>query len=189
MGLGDDMVEALERERCAKIAEEHTGGTEECCGEHVCNCPGKAIARKIRQDPGIAEKVTSTTSPAKQFTVGPPLVPGTRVKTISEKLRPDLFHPDVRSSRKWGVTGTVLKHHEAYGLSYDVRHDDGTESSYDATEIQVIDSNLNRVVTVPKIPDPKDVPQDRNPIWLWLLLGIVGFLTGWMGFIIGRLMR
>lgn len=41
---------AAERERCAKIAETNEGGTKECCGGHVCNCPGIAIAAKIRSE-------------------------------------------------------------------------------------------------------------------------------------------
>lgn len=69
----------------------------------------------------------------------PPLDPGTRVKTLSAKLSDREWMPEALLARKWGVTGTILRHHDSHGLCYDVLHDDGGEGCYDPSEFEVIE--------------------------------------------------
>lgn len=73
----------------------------------------------------------------------PPLDPGTRVRTTSKKTADKEWMPEALVARKWGMTGTIIMHHDSHGLCYDVRHDDGTEGCYDPPEFDVL-------------PEPKD---------------------------------
>lgn len=50
---------------------------------------------------------------------------GDRVKT-SEAKHDDLYTPEARENRKWGVMGTVIEQHNSHGLNYKIRHDDGS---------------------------------------------------------------
>lgn len=68
----------------------------------------------------------------------PPLDPGTRVRTNSKKTADSEWMPEALVARKWGVTGTIIMHHDSHGLCYDVRHDDGTKGCYEPTEFDVI---------------------------------------------------
>lgn len=68
----------------------------------------------------------------------PPLDPGTRVKTTSKKTSDKEWMPEALIARKWGVTGTIIMHHDSHGLCYDVQHDDGTEGCYDPNEFEVL---------------------------------------------------
>lgn len=69
----------------------------------------------------------------------PPISPGTIVKTTEPNW-------DLRSewtdagwaSRRWGVWGETITHHDSHGLCYDVRHDDGTIGCYNPSELQVV---------------------------------------------------
>lgn len=69
----------------------------------------------------------------------PPISPGTRVKTTqaNESLRQE-WTDEGWVSKKWGVQGTILTHHDSHGLCYDIRHDDGTEGCYDPSELEVV---------------------------------------------------
>lgn len=71
----------------------------------------------------------------------PPLDPGTRVKTTSKKTADREWMPEALVARKWGVTGTIVMHHDSHGLCYDVRHDDGTEGCYDPGEFEILPSS------------------------------------------------
>ena len=42
------------------------------------------------------------------------------------------------ASKKWGVRGTVIGHHDSHGLCYVVHHDDGSDGYYDPSELEVI---------------------------------------------------
>ncbi|MEK7498413.1 MAG: hypothetical protein AAB611_00975 [Patescibacteria group bacterium] len=42
------------------------------------------------------------------------------------------------ASKKWGVRGKILTHHDSHGLSYEVLHDDYTVGHYDPSEIEII---------------------------------------------------
>jgi hypothetical protein len=67
----------------------------------------------------------------------PPLDPGTRVRTTKASTPDGDWMPEVRAARRWGVPGTIMRHHDSHGLCYDVRHDDGTEGSYEPSEFEV----------------------------------------------------
>ncbi len=77
----------------------------------------------------------SMRNPTKKW---PPLDPGTRVKTTSKKTPDSEWTPEALISRKWGVMGTIVMHHDSHGLCYDVKHDDGTEGCYDPAEFDLI---------------------------------------------------
>lgn len=74
----------------------------------------------------------------KQTEKWPPLDPGTRVRTTKCRTEQKEWMPEAWVARKWGVTGTIIRHHDSHGLCYDVRHDDGTEGCYDPPEFEVI---------------------------------------------------
>ena len=42
------------------------------------------------------------------------------------------------ASRQWGVTGKIVTYHDSHGLSYEVRHPDGTIGHYDPSELQTV---------------------------------------------------
>lgn len=68
----------------------------------------------------------------------PPLKPGTTVRTT----RPDMsrrrdWTEEGWSARKWGVSGSIITHHDSHGLCYDVHHKDGTQASYNPNELEI----------------------------------------------------
>lgn len=67
----------------------------------------------------------------------PPLPPGTHVRTV----RPDWVSSDwtteALASRQWGAAGTVLRHHDSHGLTYEVLHG-ATIGHYEPRELQVL---------------------------------------------------
>ena len=67
----------------------------------------------------------------------PPISPGTLVKTTQENS--DDWTKEALKTRRWGVRGAVIAHHDSHGLCYDVRHEDGTRGSYDPSELEVDD--------------------------------------------------
>lgn len=42
------------------------------------------------------------------------------------------------ASRQWGVKGEIVAYHDSHGLSYEVRHPDGTIGHYDPTELKKV---------------------------------------------------
>lgn len=77
----------------------------------------------------------------------PPLGPGTRIKTY--KPNTDMrgeWTDEAWHSRKWGILGTILRHHDSHGLCYDVRHDDGSEAPYDPSEFDTLPKAATEVV-------------------------------------------
>lgn len=80
---------------------------------------------------------TPEPDPAKVKEKWPPLDPDTRVRTTSKSTADDEWTPGALMARKWGVAGVIVRHHDAHGLCYDVRHDDGTEGCYDPTEFDI----------------------------------------------------
>lgn len=94
------------------------------------------------QNPGIpAGGLADHTPDVKKW---PPLDPGTKVKTTKPfwSGRGD-WTGEALASRKWGVKGTILKHHDSHGLCYEVQHDDGTVGHYDPSELEVLDIYLD----------------------------------------------
>ncbi len=70
----------------------------------------------------------------------PTILPvGTKVRTTqeNESLRGE-WTEEAQISRKWGVQGTILMHHDSHGLCYDVQHDDGTVGCYDPSELELV---------------------------------------------------
>ncbi len=69
----------------------------------------------------------------------PPIAPGTKVKTTQEDpTAASQYIEGARTNCQWGVEGTVVTHHDSHGLCYDVRHADGTEQTYEPTELEVL---------------------------------------------------
>ncbi len=66
----------------------------------------------------------------------PVLAPGTEVKTTAAKV--DDWTKKAAASRRWGVKGNIVTHHDGHGLCYEVKHLDGTVGYYDPTEFEVI---------------------------------------------------
>lgn len=69
----------------------------------------------------------------------PPISPGTKVRTTQANmaLRKE-WTDECWASKKWGVQGTVITHHDSHGLCYDVRHEDGSQGCYDPSEFEVV---------------------------------------------------
>ncbi len=69
----------------------------------------------------------------------PPISPGTSVRTTQANwgLCKE-WTEEGWASKKWGVRGKVLTHHDSHGLCYEVRHEDGTVGCYDPSELEVI---------------------------------------------------
>ena len=68
----------------------------------------------------------------------PPISSGARVNTTKENSAVSDWTKEAQESRQWGVQGEIVTHHDAHGLSYEVKHPDGTIGHYDPSEIEVI---------------------------------------------------
>jgi hypothetical protein len=68
----------------------------------------------------------------------PPLEIGTAVRTVALTKPASDWTEEAIASRKFGVLGTIVHHHDSHGLCYDVRHEDGTEGCYDSRELVVL---------------------------------------------------
>lgn len=69
----------------------------------------------------------------------PPLDPGTKLKTTEPNLEKRMeWTEEGWASKKWGVEGEILTHHDSHGLCYDVKHSDGTVGCYDPSEFAVL---------------------------------------------------
>lgn len=68
----------------------------------------------------------------------PPLDNGTRVRTVAIPNVADDWTEEAKFVRRFGVLGTIVRHHDSHGLCYDVQHDDGTEGCYDSRELAVL---------------------------------------------------
>ena len=53
----------------------------------------------------------------------------------SEKVSGD-WMPTVLNSRKFGITGKIVRISNAHGLCYEVLHEDGSSSYYDPWELE-----------------------------------------------------
>ena len=73
----------------------------------------------------------------------PPISPGTPVRTTEPNMskRGD-WTDEGWASKKWGVQGTVITHHDSHGLCYDVRHEDGTQGCYEPSELDVVPASI-----------------------------------------------
>ena len=67
----------------------------------------------------------------------PPISRGARVVTTRANAAVTDWLPSAAASRQWGVRGEIIAHHDSHGLSYEVRHADGTIGHYDPTEIAI----------------------------------------------------
>ena len=69
----------------------------------------------------------------------PPISAGTKVKTTQPNMAfRKKWTDEAWGKRKWDIQGTVDTHHEAHGLFYEVRHEDGTEGFYDPSELKIV---------------------------------------------------
>ena len=68
----------------------------------------------------------------------PPISPGTSVRTTRANPAVTDWTPEALLTRQWGVTGTVLTHHDSHGLSYEVTHADGSVGHYDPSELEIL---------------------------------------------------
>ena len=68
----------------------------------------------------------------------PPISYGTKVVTTVPNTEVDDWTEEALLKRKWGVSGTIIMHHDSHGLCYEIRHEDGTVGCYDPTEFEVI---------------------------------------------------
>lgn len=64
---------------------------------------------------------------------------GTKVKTVKPEVESNDWVPEALASRKWGVTGEVVKHSDSHGLCYGVRHDDGSAGWYEPRELEILE--------------------------------------------------
>jgi hypothetical protein len=76
--------------------------------------------------------------PKEEVAIWPPIKPGTSVLTIQANPEIDDWTQEALASRKWGVSGKVIMHHDSHGLFYDVCHEDGSVGHYDPSEIEVM---------------------------------------------------
>lgn len=91
------------------------------------DCQG--IFRWKRRTPGVPQTTKKW----------PPIDRGTEVRTIQPNVEKQHEWTEKGwASKKWGVRGRILRHHDSHGLYYDVRHEDGTEGCYDPSELEVI---------------------------------------------------
>ena len=63
---------------------------------------------------------------------------GTKVKTVKPEEESKNWVPEALASRKWGVTGEVVKVNDEHGLCYGVRHDDGSAGWYEERELEIL---------------------------------------------------
>lgn len=68
----------------------------------------------------------------------PPLPQGTLVVTTQENPAIKDWTCEARASRRWGVRGKILTHHNSHGLSYEVKHFDDSIGYYDPTEFRLV---------------------------------------------------
>jgi hypothetical protein len=63
---------------------------------------------------------------------------GDRVETVRPDVESDDWTQEAMASRRWGVTGSIVREHNSHGLCYRVRHDDGSHGVYEARELRVL---------------------------------------------------
>lgn len=69
----------------------------------------------------------------------PPIDVGTTVKTTEPNLAKQReWTAEAWAGRQWGVEGPVVRYHDSHGLSYKVRHPDGTIGNYDPSELELV---------------------------------------------------
>lgn len=68
---------------------------------------------------------------------GTRLAEGTRVFTVKPDPKDEAtdWLPKALASRRWGVEGAIVTHHDSHGLTYEVRHSDGTIGHYEPHEL------------------------------------------------------
>lgn len=63
---------------------------------------------------------------------------GASVKTTQRNPKVNDWTEEAEQSRQWGVSGVIIEQHNAHGLSYEVRHPDGSIGHYDPSELELI---------------------------------------------------
>lgn len=72
------------------------------------------------------------------------LLNGTRVHTVRPARESGDWSPEARDSRKWGWLGTVERHHDSHGVTYEVRHVDGSLGHYERRELETLSEDAFR---------------------------------------------
>ena len=87
------------------------------------------------------------------------LAPGARVRTADPLTWSCLYAPEFNRTRRAGITGEIRSE---YGDGWTVRHDDGTEAPYDASELTVVPVRhvVEQLAGSPLMGDDLD-PEDR----------------------------
>ena len=68
----------------------------------------------------------------------PRLKNDTEVTTVKPEQVSSDWLPEALASRQWGVQGRVVAHHDAHGLTYEVRHPDGSIGHYEPRELTLV---------------------------------------------------
>ena len=61
---------------------------------------------------------------------------GTKVRTVKPPKEASDWTEEARTSRRWGVKGTVFHYHDSHGLTYEVKHSDGSIGHYEPHELR-----------------------------------------------------
>ncbi len=87
----------------------------------------------------MSSKAARKPKPKRSIIEWPPIKLGTRVRTTeaNKRLRKE-WTEEGWNSRQWGVKGTICAYHDSHGLSYEVKHPDGSIGHYDPSEIKVM---------------------------------------------------
>lgn len=80
----------------------------------------------------------SADKPHKSVDSWPTISTGTLVRTVKENPFVTGWTSEARATRQWGVRGRIVTYHDSHGLSYEVKHSDGSIGHYDPTEIEAI---------------------------------------------------
>lgn len=88
---------------------------------------------------------------------------GTRVRTRKPTRESDDWTESAKASRRWGVTGTAVERHDSPGVSYDVRHDDGSMGAYESRELERLDDEnpLEMVRRIVSAHDWSQITEDE----------------------------
>jgi len=59
---------------------------------------------------------------------------GQRVKTVPGHEASD-WTAEALATRRWYVKGEIIRYHDSHGITFEVRHDDGTIGHYEDHEL------------------------------------------------------
>ena len=99
------------------------------------DCPGKAREHVVKALEYAGIKIGTEFLPDDDHG----LKVGLKVKTVSRGTVMDDWLPEAVRSRRFGVTGKIIKEHDSHGLCYEVLHsDDNTVGYYEPWELDTV---------------------------------------------------